>query len=155
MHKLKSLRQALIDAVPQLRANPERLQMSVWSGNIDARLAASLSFEKRYELKANVSGFSGDSEGIFVPVLAWLRENQPDIFTLDEGRKKGYLFQVVLNDDETSDISFSLQLTERILVSENEGTLLATYSPEPPLPEPGTRPMELYVNGELVSRWEA
>ncbi|ELV2766862.1 phage tail protein [Enterobacter cloacae] len=155
MHKLKSLRQALIDAVPQLRANPERLRMSVGSGNIDARLAASLSFEKQYELKANVSGFSGDSEGIFVPVLAWLRENQPDIFTLDEGRKKGYLFQVVFNDDETSDISFSLQLTERILVSENEGTLLATYSPEPPLPEPVTRPMELYVNGELVSRWEA
>ncbi|MCY0772566.1 phage tail protein [Enterobacter cloacae complex sp. 2022EL-00788] len=155
MHKLKSLRQALIDAVPQLRANPERLQMSVGSGNIDARLASSLSFEKQYELKAKVSGFSGYSEGIFVPVLAWLRENQPDIFTLDEGRKNGYLFQIVLNDDETADISFSLRLTERILVSQNEGTLLATYSPEPPLPEPVTRPMELYVNGELVSRWEA
>ncbi|MDE4082863.1 MULTISPECIES: phage tail protein [Enterobacter cloacae complex] len=155
MHKLKSLRQALIDAVPQLRANPERLQMSVGSGNIDARLASSLSFEKQYELKAKVSGFSGYSEGIFVPVLAWLRENQPDIFTLDEGRKNGYLFQIVLNDDETADISFSLQLTERILVSQNEGTLLATYSPEPPLPEPVTRPMELYVNGELVGRWEA
>lgn len=155
MHKLKSLRQALIDAVPQLRANPERLQMSIGSGNIDARLASSLSFEKQYELKAKVSGFSGYSEGIFVPVLAWLRENQPDIFTLDEGRKNGYLFQIVLNDDETSDISFSLQLTERILVSQDEGTLLATYSPEPPLPEPVTRPMELYVNGELVSRWEA
>ena len=154
MHKLKSLRQALIDAVPQLRANPERLQMSVGSGNIDARLASSLSFEKQYELKAKVSGFSGYSEGIFVPVLAWLRENQPDIFTLDEGRKNGYLFQIVLNDDETADISFSLQLTERILVSQNEGTLLATYSPEPPLPEPVTRPIELYINGELVSRWE-
>ena len=155
MHKLKSLRQALIDAIPQLKANPDRLQMSVGSGNIDARLASSLSFEKRYALNAKVSGFTGDSEGFFVPVLAWLRENQPDIFTLDEERKKGYLFQVVFNDDETSDISFSLQLTERILVSENEGTLLATYSPEPPLPEPVTRPMELYVNGELVSRWEA
>ncbi|QLA69154.1 phage tail protein [Enterobacter pasteurii] len=155
MHKLKSLRQALIDAVPQLRANPERLQMSVGSGNIDARLASSLSFEKQYELKAKVSGFSGCSEGIFVPVLAWLRENQPDIFTLDEGRKNGYLFQIILNDDETADISFSLQLTERILISQNEGTLLATYSPEPPLPEPVTRPMELYVNGELVSRWKA
>lgn len=155
MHKLKSLRQALIDAIPQLNASPERLQMSVGSGHIDARLASSLSFEKHYQLNAKVSGFTGNSEGLFVPVLAWLRENQPDIFTLDEGRKKGYLFQVVLNDDETSDISFSLQLTERILVSENEGTLLATYSPEPPLPEPVTRPMELYVNGELVSRWEA
>jgi len=154
MHKLKSLRQALIDAVPQLRANPERLQMSVGSGNIDARLAASLSFEKQYELKANVSGFSGDSEGIFVPVLAWLRENQPDIFTLDEGRKNGYTFAIVLNDDDTMDITISVQLTERILVSQEQGALHATYSPEPPLPEPVTRPKALYVNGELVSQWE-
>ena len=44
MHKLKSLRQALIDAIPQLNAHPERLQMSVGSGNIDARQASSLSF---------------------------------------------------------------------------------------------------------------
>ena len=154
MHKLKSLRQALIDAVPQLRANPKRLAMSVGSGNIDARLASSLSFEKKYELKAKVSGFSGDSEGIFVPVLAWLRENQPDIFTLDEGRKNGYTFAIVLNDDDTMDITISVQLTERILVSQDHGALHATYSPEPPLPEPVTRPKALYINGELVSQWE-
>lgn len=52
-------------------------------------------------------------------------------------------------------ISFSLQLTERILVSQEQGTLHATYSPEPPLPEPVTRPLELYINGELVSQWKA
>lgn len=117
MHKLKSLRQALIDAIPQLNANPERLQMSVGGGNIDTRQASSISFEKRYALNAKVSGFTGDSEGFFVPVLAWLRENQPDIFTLDEGRKNGYTFAVVLNDDDTMDITISVQLTERILVS--------------------------------------
>lgn len=154
MHKLKSLRQALIDAIPQLNANPERLQMSVGGGNIDARQASSLSFEKRYALNAEVSGFTGDSEGFFVPVLAWLRENQPDIFTLDEGRKNGYTFVVVLNDDDTMDITISVQLTERILVSQEQGALHATYSPEPPLPEPVTRPKALYVNGELVSQWE-
>ena len=154
MHKLKSLRQALIDAIPQLNANPERLQMSVGGGNIDARLASSLSFEKRYALNVKVSGFTGDSEGFFVPVLAWLRENQPDIFTLDEGRKNGYTFAVVLNDDDTMDITISVQLTERILVSQDQGALHATYSPEPPLPEPVTRPKALYVNGELVSQWE-
>ncbi|MEH3407107.1 phage tail protein [Enterobacter quasiroggenkampii] len=154
MHKLKSLRQALIDAIPQLNANPERLQMSVGSGNIDARLASSLSFEKRYVLNAKVSGFTGDSEGFFVPVLAWLRENQPDIFTLDDGRKNGYTFAIVLNDDATMDISISMQLTERILVSEEQGILHTTYSPEPPLPEPVTRPKALYINGELVSQWE-
>lgn len=154
MHKLKSLRQALIDAIPQLNAHPERLQMSVGSGNIDARLASSLSFEKRYALNAKVSGFTGDREGFFVPVLAWLRENQPDIFTLDEGHKNGYTFAIVLNDDDTTDISISVQVTERILVSQEQGALHATYSPEPPLPEPVTRPKELYINGELVSRWE-
>ncbi|MCG0455984.1 phage tail protein [Enterobacter cloacae complex sp. ECC445] len=154
MHKLKSLRQALIDAIPQLNANPERLQMSVGSGNIDARLASSLSFEKRYALNATVSGFTGNSEGFFVPVLAWLRENQPDIFTLDEGRKNGYTFSAVLNDDDTTDISISVQVTERILVSQDQGALHATYSPEPPLPEPVTRPKALYINGELVSQWE-
>lgn len=154
MHKLKSLRQALIDAIPQLNANPERLQMSVGGGNIDARLASSLSFEKRYALNVKVSGFTGDSEGFFVPVLAWLRENQPDIFTLDEGRKNGYTFAIVLNDDDTMDITISVQLTERILVSQEQGALHATYSPEPPLPEPVTRPKALYVNGELVSQWE-
>ena len=155
MHKLKSLRQALIDAIPQLNANPERLQMSAGGGNIDARQASSLSFEKRYALNVKVSGFTGDSEGFFVPVLAWLRENQPDIFTLDEGRKNGYTFSIVLNDDDTMDISIKVQLTERILVSQEEGGLHATYSPEPPLPEPVTRPKALYINGELVSEWEA
>ncbi|WP_318592375.1 phage tail protein [Enterobacter asburiae] len=154
MHKLKSLRQALIDAIPQFNANPERLQMSVGGGNIDARQASSLSFEKRYALNVKVSGFTGDSEGFFVPVLAWLRENQPDIFTLDEGRKNGYTFAIVLNDDDTMDITISVQLTERILVSQEQGALHATYSPEPPLPEPVTRPKALYVNGELVSQWE-
>ncbi|WP_320723123.1 phage tail protein [Enterobacter sp. 262D3] len=154
MHKLKSLRQALIDAIPQLNANPERLQMSVGGGNIDARQASSLSFEKRYTLNVKVSGFTGDSEGFFVPVLAWLRENQPDIFTLDEGRKNGYTFAIVLNDDDTMNITISVQLTERILVSQEQGALHATYSPEPPLPEPVTRPKALYDNGELVSQWE-
>ena len=60
-----------------------------------------------------------------------------------------------LNDGDSVDISISLQLTERILVSQEQGTLHATYSPEPPLPEPVTRPLELYINGELVSQWKA
>ncbi|MGU3486991.1 phage tail protein [Enterobacter bugandensis] len=155
MHKLKSLRQALIDAIPLLNASPERLQMSVGSGHIDARQASSLSFEKHYQLNAKVSGFTGDSEGLFVPVLAWLRENQPDIFTLDEGRKNGCSFTIVLNDDDTMDISVSLQLTERMLVAQDQSALYVTYSTEPPLPEPVTRPTSLYINGELVSQWEA
>ncbi|MBK1757961.1 MAG: phage tail protein, partial [Escherichia coli] len=48
----------------------------------------------------------------------------------------------------------SLRLTERTLVKEVDGALHVSYAPEPPLPEPVTRPVELYVNGELVSKWD-
>uniref|UniRef100_UPI0020185723 hypothetical protein n=1 Tax=Escherichia coli TaxID=562 RepID=UPI0020185723 len=35
-----------------------------------------------------------------------------------------------------------------------EGALHVKNIPEPPPPEPVTRPMELYINGELVSKWD-
>lgn len=154
MQKMKSLRKALNDAVPQLMNNPEMMRIFADEGNIDARLAASLSHEKKYTLNVIVCDFVGDPDLIFVPVAAWLRENQPDICTLDEGSKKGYRFQMDLNDGDNVDISISLQLTERTLVREENGALHVSYAPEPPLPDPVTRPTELYINGELVSKWD-
>lgn len=59
-----------------------------------------------------------------------------------------------LNDGDNVDISISLQLTERTLVREENGALHVSYAPEPPLPEPVTPPTELYLFGELVSRWD-
>lgn len=88
MKKARSLREALIKAVPQLETNPEMMRIFADEGNIDARLAASLSHEKIYTLNVIVCDFVGDPDLIFVPVAAWLRENQPDICTLDDGRKK-------------------------------------------------------------------
>ncbi|MGR7925428.1 phage tail protein, partial [Escherichia coli] len=37
---------------------------------------------------------------------------------------------------------------------DENGALHVSYAPEPPLPEPVTRPTELYINGELVSKWD-
>ncbi|EOK6778137.1 phage tail protein, partial [Escherichia coli] len=59
-----------------------------------------------------------------------------------------------INNDSSFDISISLMLTERTLVSEVVGALHVKNIPEPPPPEPVTRPMELYINGELVSKWD-
>ncbi|MBC0760370.1 phage tail protein [Escherichia coli] len=154
MKKARSLREALIKAVPQLETNPEMMRIFADEGNIDARLAASLSHEKIYTLNVIVCDFVGDPDLIFVPVAALLRENQPDICTLDDGRIKGYRFQMDLNDGDSIDISISLQLTERTLIKEENGALHVSYAPEPPLPEPATRPKELYINGELVSKWD-
>ncbi|WP_413504292.1 phage tail protein [Serratia grimesii] len=154
MLKPKSLRKALYDAVPKLRANPDMLRIFIDSGVIGATLAASLSFENRYTLNVIVEDYSDDVDLLLVPIGAWLRENQPDIMTTDEGKKKGFTYFADINNDDSYDISISLQLTERTLVKEVDRVLHVSHVPEPPLPEPVARPMELYINGELVSAWD-
>ncbi|MBU5415416.1 phage tail protein [Serratia ureilytica] len=154
MLKPKSLRQALYDAVPKLRTNPDMLRIFIDSGVIGATLAASLSFENRYTLNVIVEDYPDDVDLLLVPIGAWLRENQPDIMTTDEGKKKGFTYFADINSDDSYDISISLQLTERTLVKEVDRALHVSHVPEPPLPEPVARPMELYINGELVSAWD-
>lgn len=88
MLKPNSLRKALTDAVPVLRTNPDMLRVFIDSGNNVATLARSLSYEKRYTLNIVVTDFTNDIDLLFVPIMAWLRVNQPDVMTTDEGRKK-------------------------------------------------------------------
>ncbi|HAJ6759757.1 phage tail protein [Escherichia coli] len=152
MLKPDSLSRALTDAVTVLKTSPEMLRIFVDNGSIASTLATSLSFEKRYTLNVIVTDFTGDFDLLIVPVLAWLRENQPDIMTTDEGQKKGFTFYADINNDSSFDISISLMLTERTLVSEVDGALHVKNIPEPTPPEPVTRPVELYINGELVSK---
>ncbi|EKF2709667.1 phage tail protein, partial [Escherichia coli] len=83
MLKPDSLRRALTDAVTVLKTNPDMLRIFVDNGSIASTLATSLSFEKRYTLNVIVTDFTGDFDLLIVPVLAWLRENQPDIMTTD------------------------------------------------------------------------
>ncbi|WP_433647171.1 phage tail protein [Kosakonia pseudosacchari] len=154
MLKPDSLRKALTNAAPVLAANPDMLRLYVDSGNIAATLATSLSFEKQYTLNVVVTDFTGDFDLILVPVLAWLREHQPDILSTDTGRKKGFIFEADINNDSSFDISISLLLTERTLVDEVGATLHVRCIPEPPPPEPVTRPVEMYINGELASKWD-
>ncbi|MEN4873929.1 phage tail protein [Kosakonia cowanii] len=154
MLKPESLRKALADAVPVLATNPEMLRLYVDGGNIAATLASSLSFEKQYSLNVVVTDFTGDFDLILVPVLAWLREHQPDILSTDTGQKKGFTFEADINNDSSFDISISLLMTERTLVREVGAALHVENIPEPSPPEPVTRPVELYVHGELVSKWD-
>ncbi len=154
MLKPDSLRKALTDAVPVLRTNPDMLRLFIDNGKISSTLAASLSFEKQYTLNVVVTDFTGDFDLLLVPVLAWLREQQPDIMTTDEGRKKGFTWYADINNDSSFDISMSLLLTERTVVKAVDNALHVENIPEPELPEPVTCPVEMYINGELVSKWD-
>lgn len=101
-----------------------------------------------------VKDFTDDIDLLFVPIMAWLRINQPDIMTTDEGRKKGFIWYADINNDSSLDVSISLLLTERTLVKEVDGALHVENIPEPPPPEPVTWPVEMWSNGERVSKWD-
>ncbi|PLF80974.1 phage tail protein [Klebsiella quasipneumoniae] len=101
-----------------------------------------------------VTDFTDDIDLLFVPIMAWLRVNQPDIMTTDEGRKKGFIWYADINNDSSLDVSISLLLTERTLVKEVDGALHVENIPEPPPPESVTRPVEMWSNGERVSKWD-
>ncbi|WP_039057035.1 phage tail protein [Enterobacter sp. Bisph1] len=153
MLKPKTLRTALIEAVPVLRDNPSMLRLWVDKGRNTATLSNSLSFEKQFSLNIAVSGFADDIDTLFVPVMAWLRDNQPEILTTEAGRNGCFSWTLVTNADGTQDLNIVLQLTERTKVTEVNGALYAETLAEPLPPAVVNRPTELYINGELVSRW--
>lgn len=151
MLKPKQLREALTSSVPLLARNPDSLNMFIDSGRIVSTLASSLSFEYQYQLNLVITDYADDIDLVMVPVLAWLRENQPDIMATEEKRRTGFTFKADVLSDTLCDISIDLQLTERVIVKQDGDALHVNHIGEPPLPENVNRPLQLYVHGELVS----
>lgn len=150
MLKPKLLRQALTDSLPLLQTNPERLKMFVDGGRIVSTLAPSLSFENQYQLTLFIEDFPDDVDYLFVPILAWLREHQPDIMATEEKRRTGFIHKVDVISDVLSDIRIDLQLTERAIVKEIDGALHVNHALEPTWPGMSSRPTAIYFNGETV-----
>ncbi|RJT16045.1 phage tail protein [Rahnella inusitata] len=153
MLKPAQLRKALTDAVPVLQTSPDTLRMFVDNGRIVSTLASSLSFEYQYQVELLITDFTQDSDLIVVPILAWLREHQPDIMATPEKQQNGYTFKADMLNDGSYDIAIHLQLTERVIVKQIDAGLHVEHVPEPQLPEPVERPRKLYLHGELVSQW--
>lgn len=151
MLKPKQLRQALADSVSLLQRNPDGLYMFIDGGRIASTLASSLSFEYQYQLNLVITDYGDDIDLVMVPLLAWLRENQPDIMATEEKRRTGFTFKVDVLSDTLCDISIDLQLTERVIVKQEGSALHVTHAGENPLPDNVARPTQLYAGGELVS----
>lgn len=155
MLKPKQLRDALTTCLPLLQRNPDSLNMFIDNGRMVSTLACSLSFEYQYQLNLVITDYDGDLDLLVVPVLAWLRENQPDIMATEEKRRSGFTFNADVISDNTMDISMNIQLTERVIVKSEGGALHVNHVCEPPLPQDVERPDRMYVGGELVSEWQS
>ena len=153
MLKPNQLREAMTASSPLLQRNPDSFNMFVDSGCVVSTLASSLSFEYQYQLNILITDYAGDIDLIIVPVLAWLRENQPDIMATEEKRRTGFTFKADVISDTTCDLSIDLQLTERVIVQQVNGALHVNHAGEPPPPD--NTPYPIYTNGVPVAGGEA
>lgn len=135
MNKPQSLRSALNRSVLYVAENPDRLHLFVDSGQLVATSAASLSWEYRYTLNVVITDFTGDQNLLMAPVLLWLRENQPDALQNSEARERLFSFEVDILANDRCDISMDLKLTERVIVTEEDGKARIEAVPEPDMPE--------------------
>ena len=129
MKKPESLKALLLASVPGLKDKPENLSMFIDKGRIAARLSGSLSFEYRYTVNVVVQDYAGDVDALFVPLLAWVAEQQPDL--LERDQQEPFSFESEILDGDLADISIDLELTERVKVARTDEGLVVTHFDEP------------------------
>lgn len=129
MKKPESLKALLLASVPGLNDKPENLSMFIDKGRIAARLSGSLSFEYRYTVNVVVQDYAGDVDALFVPLLAWVADQQPDL--LERDQQEPFSFESEILDGDLADISIDLELTERVKVARTDEGLVVTHLDEP------------------------
>lgn len=129
MRKPAELREWLLASVLDLKKNPEKLQIFIDSGNLQARLENNLNFEYQYTLNLIVTDFAVDTDYLMVPLLAWVKVEQPEI------EPDAIRFQADIIDHRTVDLSVTIPLTERVLVNKSENGNYTTIHATEPVPE--------------------
>lgn len=110
------------------------LQLFIDDGQIIATGAGGLSFEFRYTLNIIATDFKDDLAQLITPIQAYLRTNQPEIFENPQRREGAFKFILDYNNNNTVDVSFEIQMTERVIVkqdNENNENVILHYKPEP------------------------
>lgn len=142
MIKPASLRAAIAAAVPDLDANPDKLQVFVDAGNLVATNTKTLSFEYRYTINLILLDFAGNEDTVMMALLVWIRRYQSDLLDNADKRSTAIGFEVDQLSNSTCDLSIKLPLTESVKVQlDVDGNPVATH-PDEPVPEwstPGTR----------------
>jgi hypothetical protein len=155
VRKPADLRAYLTRANPFLARDPGNLHVFVDQGNIVSTGTPSLAHEYRYVLHLIVQDYAGTSDAIMLPLLSWLRRNQPELMENPELRGNALQFEVDYITHDTIDLSIKLPLTERVItrVDPATGRLDAVHVGEPPhpdLPPEGTL-LDVYLDGSRIA----
>lgn len=141
MLKPNHIREIITRANPYLRRDPDKLQVFLDEGRIACRGANSLSYEYAYTLNVIVQDYPHHADQIIIPLLAYLRAQQPELFENRDNSAQVIRFDAEFLNHKTLDLSIQVDLTERVLVKQAEGGLEASYAGEPEHPEYPTKDM--------------
>lgn len=117
MQKLVSLRAHLTAATPLLATNPDKLTVFVERGRLVCAGGNSISFEYAFTARIVILDFAGHADAVMVPLLAWVKRNQIDIFENADRRASAIRFEAELLDQEAVDLSIEVDLTESVVVA--------------------------------------
>lgn len=156
MIKLQSLRDTIANGIPDLARDPDRLLVFIDNGHVVSTLAPGASFEYRYTLNLIITDYAGHPDAVFVPLLDWIRANQPELLANDK-RRGEIAFEVDVLANDKVDMDIKLPLTERVGVHRgSDGVVTVEHYPEPVMEQPFA-PMhwKLYLKDELLAEWDA
>lgn len=159
MWKLQSLRNLIESAVPELKRDPERLIVMATDGAAVSTLAAGLSFEYRYTAAITVLDYTGHTDALFVPILAWARVNQSDVLDNPTSQRRGVEFNVEHLNTSAVDIGIRVPLTERAIVKadpQHPTRYNVTHPKEPCHPGSQCLPehWELWLQDKKLAEWD-
>lgn len=136
MRKPADVRAYLTRCNAFLKANPDRLQVFVEKGRIVCNGSRNLSHEYRYTLTLVLTDYPDSEDEIMLPLLGWLRVNQPELFENPARWETAFQFDVELLNNDTVDIEIQLALTESVIVTSGpDGKQRAEHVGEPAHPD--------------------
>jgi len=157
MRKLADLRTFLTAALPFLKREPERLVLFGDEGTVACTRGAGLSFELRYKITGQLWDFAGHPDAVFVPLLAWIDRNQPELLRAPKTIPEVITWRAEVLDANKVDLEFQLNVTERVrVVRRADGSGYDTeHLPEPHQMGEDVRQWSLWVQDEKVAEWTA
>ena len=144
MNKPESLRAHLLATVAEFKHNPDRLLIFIDNGKVRCTAAHTLSFEYSFDLQIILTEFAGHPDSVILPILGWLSVNQSELLENLDKVKDGIQFEADILDKNKVDLSITLQLTERVVVGEDDQGKTTVKHPNEPQ----------YVAGYLDPNWK-
>lgn len=151
MKKPIELRAYLTAHVPSLAKHPDKLLVFIEKGSVSIKRGAGNSFVYRYTLQLLFTDYTDPADTLVVPLLSWIAANQPDLIDDIDKRDKAIGIEVELLDHDAADIALTLELSERVIVSNVAGGWSCEHVGEPQLPDLGGQTgWMLYIKGVPV-----